>query len=581
MNLLSRRLAVSYLRLAVILTAIIPLGSCNKDDVVGHVYKPIISFDDNPSGIYTVKPDRELTLAPTVTNGDDAEFKWIMDGKVVCTDRVWTQRWAEEGTYYATFFATNPAGTAHEEVRIDVTGATPPGISLAVPDEGIMLTPGMERMLEPAFSHDSEAEGFAVSWLLDGKEVSAERRYCLTASQTGRFTLELRASNADGTTTLIIPVTVTESLPSAVSFIPLSLQADPTLRYALAGRPLWLEVTVVNASSPIVQWSINGQSVDGSSPLFHFTPDSPGDYLIEATSGGASASLTVRCLEGDEMSHIRRGYSEGFRVSEWMPAPGQFIGDVSSIGGMPPEVSDMAAAVSWAQSRLDERKFVSLGSWGGYLMARFDRSIANSGGDDFAIMSNALDTSCEPGTVWVMQDINGNGIPDDDQWLMLNGSDSFAPSTIRSYSATYYPPQGSGLPVAWTDNQGAAGRVEYIGGSHNQPSYFPAWADGPLTFCGLRLASRADKDPVTGFWRNAPFDWGYVDNLGSDLLLGGDTTTGAGQWVAFRISNAVAPDGTPVTLRYIDFIKVQTAIMSTSGPLGELSTEILSIKPLP
>lgn len=581
MYFLTRRLAFSFLRIAVILTAVMLLVSCNKDDVVGYVYKPIISFDDNPSGIYTVKPGHELTLAPTITYGEGAEIEWIMDGEVVCRDRVWTRRWTEEGTFYATCCATNAAGTAHEEVRIDVTGATPPGISLAVPEEGLVMTPGMERLLEPVFSHDSDDEGFAVSWLLDGQEVSADRTYIFKASQTGRFTLELRASNADGSNSLTIPITVTETLPCSIRFIPLSLQADPQWRYALTGRPLWLEVAVTNYAGQPVEWRVNGILADETSPLFRFTPPAAGDYLVEASADSETASLSVRSISADESSILRRGSSEGFTVNEWMPAPGQFIGDRSSVGGMDTEITDMAAAISWAQKRLDDRKFVSLGSWGGYLIARFDRSIVNTGGNDFAIMGNAIDTSCEPGTVWVMQDINGNGIPDDDQWLMLNGSDSFAPSTIRAYSATYYPPQGTGLPVSWTDNQGATGRVDYIGGSHDQPSYFPAWAAGPLTFYGLRLQPRGVQDPVTGFWSNGPFGWGYADNLGSDLLQGGDTTTGAGQWTAFRIANAVAPDGTPVTLSHIDFVKIQTAVMATSGRLGELSTEILSLKPLP
>lgn len=34
------------------------------------------------------------------------------------------------------------------------------------------------------------------------------------------------------------------------------------------------------------------------------------------------------------------------------------------------------------------------------------------------------------------------------------------------------------------------------------------------------------------------------------------------------------PDGTPVKLQYIDFIKVQTSIQSVAGAIGELSTEV-------
>jgi len=40
------------------------------------------------------------------------------------------------------------------------------------------------------------------------------------------------------------------------------------------------------------------------------------------------------------------------------------------------------------------------------------------------------------------------------------------------------------------------------------------------------------------------------------------------------------PDGTPVELKYIDFIKVQVGVNAKSGPLGEVSTEVFSFADL-
>ena len=42
----------------------------------------------------------------------------------------------------------------------------------------------------------------------------------------------------------------------------------------------------------------------------------------------------------------------------------------------------------------------------------------------------------------------------------------------------------------------------------------------------------------------------------------------------FKISNAIDDKGNPVDLKYIDFIKVQTACNTKSGWLGENSTEV-------
>ena len=41
----------------------------------------------------------------------------------------------------------------------------------------------------------------------------------------------------------------------------------------------------------------------------------------------------------------------------------------------------------------------------------------------------------------------------------------------------------------------------------------------------------------------------------------------------FDIGNAVQCDGTPIKLKYIDFVMVQTGISSKAESIGELSTE--------
>ena len=62
--------------------------------------------------------------------------------------------------------------------------------------------------------------------------------------------------------------------------------------------------------------------------------------------------------------------------------------------------------------------WVSLGGFGGYIVVGFDHSIDNSGDYDLGILGNSFSGSSEPGIVWVMQDENGNGLPDD-TWYEL------------------------------------------------------------------------------------------------------------------------------------------------------------------
>ena len=136
---------------------------------------------------------------------------------------------------------------------------------------------------------------------------------------------------------------------------------------------------------------------------------------------------------------------------------------------------------------------------------------------------------------------------------------------------TYYAPAGDKMDVLWRDNRGEQGRIARVD-AHLYPSYYPAWAEAKsFTLYGTRLESRTTQDAVTGNYVNAPFAWGYADNIGSDVCADDDQSN------ALDISNAVTVAGSSAELQYIDFVKVQSAINTTAGHLGELSTEVCGI----
>lgn len=264
------------------------------------------------------------------------------------------------------------------------------------------------------------------------------------------------------------------------------------------------------------------------------------------------------------------------RVFEWTPAPGQYINDPT--GGLKwPQTMTADEAASIAQSRLEKHYTVSLGAFGGYIVIGFDHSVENSGGYDFGVIGNAFDnasgSSNEPGIVYVMEDTNGNGLPDD-TWYELAGSDTFASTTYRNYSVTYYRPDGDKQPVRWTDNLGTTGYVEYMGAYHSQPTYYPVWIKtDSYELTGTRLVSRTKHNGQTGNWENGACAWGYADNMGSDVIA----LDHFADCNRFRISDAVDSAGNKVDIRKIDFVKIQSGIMSQSGWLGEVSTEVLGV----
>jgi len=286
------------------------------------------------------------------------------------------------------------------------------------------------------------------------------------------------------------------------------------------------------------------------------------DVIID--NGGSSGP--------DEPSAIESPWQT--TVLEYTPAPGQFINETKT-GGFSGNEFTPAEAAAYALDRLTNRRLVSLGAFGGYIVVGFDHSIRNTSAEwDFLIEGNAFDTSNEPGVVWVMQDTNGNGIPDE-TWYQLAGSETGASATVENYSVTYFRPDDSN-DVEWTGSDGETGAVKYLKAFHSQPSYYPAWIEtDSYTLTGTRLPARNYLDE-TGNWVNPPFARGYADNIGSDAVKTAKTEALGGQFTGFEIDNAIDTDGNHVSLESIDFIKVQSAVMAQSDWIGENSCEVLS-----
>lgn len=274
-------------------------------------------------------------------------------------------------------------------------------------------------------------------------------------------------------------------------------------------------------------------------------------WIMLAIIGMAFAS----CDKNDE----NEGDEQGFKVLEYRPAPGQFINE-----GMDCKTMDEANA--YAEEQFSKKQYVSLGAFGGIITVRMPKAIKNRKGYDFAIIGNPFKGSSEPGIVWVSEDVNGNGKADD-TWYELKGSDQ----PTRGYEVTYYRPDRVGA-VAWVDNEGNEGEINYLPEHHAQ-MYYPNWIkEDSYTLKGSKLE---DKITHNGVWQNEAFGWGYADNMGKDVA---NDDNGNYRYNQFELDNAIEQDGTPVTLTEIHFVKVQSAILGNAGIIGEVSTEIVGFK---
>lgn len=559
------------------------LASCNKDGVITDGgAKPVITLD-NPEGVYTVKVGKSVTIAPTVGNAEGAVYTWLLDDEPAGSGPTFTFEAREAGVYYLTFRVENPNGSASEELRIEVNRLQPPVISFPVGDDKVMeVEIGRETTIAPTIAN---GDGATFVWTLAGETVGTDATYTFTPEELTNFQLTLSAENEDGKAEPeSITIRVVERFTVTAVFPAPSLRfGKEGARNVSRGRTLYLRPVLEHFHNPTFEWTVKDRPEKGDKEVFAFTPAAEGEYTVtvkvtDDDGETATATAVVTCC-GDEMSHKRSGGTGRFsdKVYEYTPAPGQFINE-----SVFKDITSAEAAASKAQELLrqnaEEKKnyYVSLGAWGGYIVVGFDHSIENKGGDDFSITGNQFAQSSEPGIVWVMQDTNGNGLPDD-EWYELQGSEYGKPETLTSYAMTYYRPKSAGTDIQWKDNRGNAGKVER-NSSHTQESYYPGWIDAEkYTLYGTRLAANTTQDPITGDYRNNPYDWGYADNAGNDQATG-EISDGDQRKNYFRISNAVNADGSAANLKYIDFIKVQTGISQNSGALGEVSTEVFAFE---
>lgn len=247
-----------------------------------------------------------------------------------------------------------------------------------------------------------------------------------------------------------------------------------------------------------------------------------------------------------------------YEVVAFLPAPGQFVNEGYT-------ATTMAEACAYAQERLDNNYFVSLGGFGGYIIVKFKTPIINSeGGYDFGIYGNSFDGSSEPGVVWVSQDANENGVADD-EWFELRGSESGKESTLQNYAITYSRTDNE-TKIAWRDNKGESGTIER-NAAHRQ-DYFPAWVESEeYTLSGTLLPDNSEWSKKNQEWVLHAFEWGYVDNF-STIDLATDRAN------RFRISDARTASGELANPSQIDFIKVQSATNEIHRAIGEVSTEV-------
>ena len=247
------------------------------------------------------------------------------------------------------------------------------------------------------------------------------------------------------------------------------------------------------------------------------------------------------------------------RVLEYHPAPGQFVNVLPACDNSSVTYADMLRR---AESDISQGYVVTLGALGGNIVFKLLEPVTNHPGvADICVHGNAYLTglsqdgktlsSSEPGIVEVMEDTNGNGLPDDGPWIALRGEHW---DDARRVAVTYTTDEQEHI-LASIPGQEA---MDVSTGSwyHTQP-FTPLW-EGALrwdAFSTFMLPANGFLDS-NGLYRMYAYD-GYADSYPNN-----DTRAN------LNLDNATTP------VSRIDFVRISTGVLQSNGPLGECSTEV-------
>ena len=415
--------------------------------------------------------------------------------------------------------------------------------------ESIQLVPDIEHLDETS----------VYIWTMEGDTIGHDTYYTFTTDSAGAYFIQLTVSNRYGAVSDEVKITVEEAENTELPEIP----EHSGWRYP------WSGINVAQGRTINVVAYVDGRRLSTV-----FTASEQGTHKVvlsdDATGQEQEFNINV-CPPAGTYRRSSEGQTMVNRVYTYMPAPGHQVNGYIITGKSYPDDCTHEQACDSVLAHFSRKWSVSLGGQGGYLIAGFDHSVTAGGADyDLCIKGNPFSYQSEPGIIWVSQDDNGDGLPND-QWFELAGSEYGTDNHATEYAITYFRPEKKKSAVGWRDSNNDTGYIPYMSYWNPSAYYWQPWQMGSteMTFFGSRLRDRSTYE--NGISDIPPYDWGYADNLG-DLFNGP-----AGKMGYYKIANARTWDGKPANLEYVDFIKVQTAQTGSTPNLGEISTEVYYI----
>ncbi len=515
---------------------------------------------------YKVKLGNEIIIEPAVAKAINPIYVWTIDGNIVSSESSFLFKGETLSESFLTLKVIAENGTAVEQVKLSVVDKLPPQISFGAEQVAFL---GKATELAATVEYTDASTKF--EWMAaDGEVISTDSVYVFTGTVVNTFNMSLKVSNMDGVSSINFGMSVLPE-PTATLFfdngryiVPSEFK-DPNAMRKMSvpiGKTLVMAPVKMHMGDNVVyEWAVDGAAQSGvTGEYFNFKPAAQGEYIVSVTGTGtggtASTKVKVVCTppEGTYFHKLTESSKYWSNTCfEFIPAPGQFVNYQENSKA---EDARLTIHTLVSKNTYPSASYLaSIGAFGGYIIFGFDHSVENLDGPDLDVGGNAFAGWGEPGIIWVMQDENGNGLPDD-TWYELAGSETGKPTATQRFTMTYFRPSKDNSNIVWIDSNGRTGSIDN-NGYHNQKSYFPMFmTEESYTLTGTYLASSFTNN---GIEYNQSYDWGYADNINTREGL--------------YLEDAIQQDGSPANLKYIDFIKVHTAQQAKGAAVGEISTE--------
>ena len=423
----------------------------------------------------------------------------------------------------------------------------PPDIS-GVETAEYVLNIGDKLVLAPNITN---LKGNSYVWLLDGKEVaSGETDYTFTAEKPGNYILVFKATNKGGTGEKAFKILVEKEISIAFENNDFTI---PKLK-VLDIKP---NISGPERNDYEYEWAIGDSIISNERDLEFISLAYDTTYTVSLTAKAGKQTATATCKVKVENKEYNADPNTLF---DYRPAPGCNWAEISIDQMMDEPIHLLASYDDFLQTytkRLREKNpeldlFLDISEWGSYAVFGFDHSVINIPDKDDVLVDMGNPRYSFLISVYVAQDKNRNGKPDD-EWYEIKNTD-YGNETVQDYERTYTLLEAS---------------VEPAGDDEVHTKYKYKWEDNQTE--GEKGNGEFIRDEIhSNNWSYEIYP-GYFLNKGKIEHYDGwgETFTLKGKFFSKRnpapygysrehnVKNAVNGKGEPANLRYFDFIKIQ------------------------